>query len=64
MRISPVFLTLVFLILKLTGVINWGWIWVFSPLWIFLGLLIAIFALLFVFIIIAALMKWAGEQLE
>lgn len=25
---------IVFLILKLTGLINWKWIWVFSPLWI------------------------------
>ena len=29
-----VVLFLVFLILKLTGVIAWSWIWVFSPLWI------------------------------
>ena len=27
-------LTLVFIVLKLTGVINWSWIWVLSPLWI------------------------------
>ncbi len=25
---------LVFLILKLTGVIAWSWLWVFAPLWI------------------------------
>lgn len=24
----------IFLILKLTHVINWSWIWVFSPLWL------------------------------
>ena len=27
-------LFIVFLILKLCGVINWNWIWVFSPIWI------------------------------
>jgi len=29
----PGLLFLVFLVLKLTGVINWSWIWVFAPLW-------------------------------
>lgn len=27
-------LTFIFIILKVTHFINWGWIWVFSPLWI------------------------------
>lgn len=27
-------LGIVFIILKLTAVINWSWIWVLSPLWI------------------------------
>ena len=27
-------LTIVFITLKLTNVINWGWLWVLSPLWI------------------------------
>lgn len=27
-------LLIVFIVLKLTGVINWSWIWVLSPLWI------------------------------
>jgi Flp pilus assembly protein TadB len=30
----PVLLTIIFVILKLTGVIAWGWLWVLSPLWI------------------------------
>jgi len=30
----PEYLTIVFLILKTTGTISWGWVWVFSPLWI------------------------------
>jgi len=27
-------LTILFIALKLTGVIDWSWLWVFSPLWI------------------------------
>ena len=29
-----VLLTLVFITLKLCGVITWSWLWVLSPLWI------------------------------
>lgn len=29
-------LCLVFMILKLTGTIDWSWWWVFAPLWIML----------------------------
>ena len=27
-------LTIVFITLKLTGYINWSWLWVLSPIWI------------------------------
>jgi hypothetical protein len=27
-------LTIVFIVLKLCGIITWSWWWVFSPLWI------------------------------
>lgn len=27
-------LTVAFIVLKLTGVISWKWLWVLSPLWI------------------------------
>ena len=35
-------LTIVFIILKIIGFVNWSWIWVFSPLWIsaILGLIV------------------------
>ena len=33
-------LTIVFVVLKLCGVINWSWFWVLSPLWISLSLLL------------------------
>lgn len=42
-------LTLVFIVLKLTGVISWSWGWVLAPLWIpFLFGVIIIIVLLFV----------------
>ena len=41
---TPVFL--VFLILKLTGVVNWSWFWVLSPLWIPLAMVIVVFVFL------------------
>lgn len=27
-------LTIVFIVLKLIGEISWGWVWVLSPIWI------------------------------
>ena len=37
-------LTIVFIVLKLLGVITWSWVWVLSPIWITLVLvLIAVF---------------------
>lgn len=43
-------LTIAFIVLKLTGVISWSWIWVLSPLWISfaLALIIIIITVLFV----------------
>jgi hypothetical protein len=35
-------LLIVFIVLKLTNVINWSWWWVLSPLWISLGIVIII----------------------
>lgn len=45
-------LTIVFVVLKLTGVIAWSWLWVLSPLWIAAGLTVAL--LLIVFLIVIA----------
>jgi hypothetical protein len=45
----------VFLILKLTHVIDWSWWWVTSPIWISLGL--AIIILMIVGIVLAIIDK-------
>ena len=41
-------LTVVFVVLKLVGVINWSWWWVLSPIWISLAatLVIALFCVM------------------
>lgn len=35
-------LCLIFIVLKLTGLISWSWWWVLSPLWICLALVIMV----------------------
>lgn len=35
-------LTIAFIVLKLTGVITWSWLWVLSPIWISFALFIVI----------------------
>ena len=35
-------LFIIFLILKLNGLIDWSWVWVTAPLWIPIGLIFAI----------------------
>lgn len=42
-------LTLIFIVLKLVGVIDWKWVWVLSPVWIVLALNIIVF-LIYIFL--------------
>jgi membrane protein YdbS with pleckstrin-like domain len=46
-------LFIVFLILKLTGNINWSWWWVTSPLWIPLAFIVIALFIIGVFVVIA-----------
>lgn len=39
-------LTIVFVVLKLVGVINWSWLWVLCPLWINILLTIVVLAII------------------
>ena len=43
-------LQILFIALKLTGVISWSWVWVLAPTWI--GLIISLIVILIMFIII------------
>ena len=48
-------LTLIFVVLKLCNVINWGWLWVLSPLWIGIAIYV-----LFV-VIVSIIINWGGR---
>jgi len=47
-------LTIAFVVLKLCGVINWGWLWVLAPLWIPAALVVLF---LIIFVIIAMILN-------
>lgn len=38
-----IILGVVFIILKLVGIINWSWLWVLSPIWISFVLFVFVF---------------------
>lgn len=42
-------LAIVFITLKLTGYITWPWLWVLSPLWMPLAIVVSILLVVFVF---------------
>lgn len=46
----PIFgiLGLIFITLKLTGHITWSWMWVLSPFWIPIAMVLAIFLIVFI----------------
>jgi hypothetical protein len=46
------FLTIVFAVLKLTGVIHWSWWWVTAPIW---GYILFLFALFLIGLVLGAL---------
>ena len=48
----PTVLTIVFVVLKLVGVINWSWVWVLAPTWISLCV-----ALFFIMIVLAVSLR-------
>lgn len=48
-------LAILFIGLKLTGFITWSWWWVLSPLWIPAAIILAIFGVVFVIMLLAAI---------
>ncbi len=42
------FLTILFIVLKVSGIISWPWIWVFSPIWITAICFILLFGIILV----------------
>ena len=50
-------LTIVFIVLKLCGVINWSWIWVLAPMWVSVALCVAIILIVAIFSFIIIIFK-------
>lgn len=44
-------LTIVFVVLKLVGVIDWKWVWVLSPMWISAALVVICVAIYIAYLI-------------
>ena len=58
----PMVLFLIFLVLKLCGVIAWSWWWVTSPLWIGLAVVLALCCFIPIGLaIFAGLAAWAHK---
>ena len=53
---------IVFLILKLVGVITWSWVWVTSPIWI--GVILGILVLIAIEVLKAYLDKRSDKRFE
>lgn len=56
-------LALIFITLKLTGVIGWSWWWVLSPLWIPTSIVLLIFVVMLIGVVITAVVK-ASKQTD
>lgn len=49
-------LMIVFIVLKLCGVISWSWLWVLSPFWITAAFAVAVLAIGLIFSCVAHLL--------
>lgn len=55
-------LTILFVILKLTGVIGWTWLWVLSPLWLPVLITIAIWVVITAVMLFITLIFSGGKK--
>lgn len=55
---------LVFLVLKLTGNLQWSWWWITSPLWLPLLLFVALSTLLFLVVVVLILFGFSPEAIQ
>jgi energy-coupling factor transporter transmembrane protein EcfT len=46
----PIFVTIVFVFLKIFNLINWHWAWVISPIWITIAIVVFIVAIGLIFL--------------
>jgi hypothetical protein len=50
-------LGIAFIVLKLTGTINWAWLWVLAPLWIPLAFVLVVCVIALIVVALAAVFK-------
>ena len=48
-------LAIIFMVLKLTGNIDWDWIWIFAPIWIPLAAALSIILVVLIILILGAI---------
>ena len=58
----PVVLFLIFMILKLTNVIDWSWWWVTAPLWIPISIALAILTFIGIVMLILTVVSLIGGR--
>mgnify|MGYP004536347521 CR=1 FL=1 len=54
--------TIIFVILKLCGVLSWSWLWVLSPLWGGVAIIIVVAVLVWLFGCIAVIIEEKREK--
>lgn len=57
-------LAVAFIVLKLTGVINWSWLWVLAPLWIPAVIAVGILLICLVVVLCCELLKGAPQMMD
>lgn len=57
-------LTIAFVVLKLTGFIDWDWVWVFAPIWLPIAIVLGMFLCVAIVGLIVYLVKVLVEKLR
>lgn len=55
-------LTIAFIILKLTGVISWSWLWVLAPIWIPTAIVLAVLLVVLIVVLVKEGVKQTEER--
>lgn len=50
-------LTIAFIVLKLTGVIDWSWLWVLAPIWIPTAIAVIVLVIILVAVVVMAVRR-------
>ena len=61
-NISGAWVFVVFLILKLTHTVDWSWLWITSPLWI--SLLLLLIGYIFMALLVAPFMLFVKNKID